>query len=814
MNNEREKLDIPEIPLTPEQTLAVCEKLTNDKNATLETAELLTTRVAPGVTAAAKIKTEFLYQLAISEKKSALISRERAIFLLGTMYGGYNIEALIKLLSVAEVAPLAANVLVNCTLIFAHFALIEKLYHDGNPHAKFILQKWANAEWFTATKPFPEKITVRVFRVNGVITTDDFSPASQAVNRSDIPLHAMSMGGKLFPDGIKFMRDARARNEQIAFVGDTVGVGSSRKSATNSLMWHIGEDIEFVPNKRRGGIVLGATIAPIFFNTFADAGGIPLVCEVGKIKNDTLITIDFKQGKIFADDGEILSTFTISSITLPDEYRAGGRMNLIIGKQLTQQSALTLAITPPKVFIEIPATSTPTQHFTLAQKIVGRACGKIGVSVGENCQPQMTTVISQDTTGPMTRDELTELACLKFSTPLFLQSFCHTAAYPTAQDKTMHETLPQFITERGGVALRPGDGIIHSWANRMLLPDTVGTGGDSHTRFPLGISFAAGSGLVAFAGALGCLPLTMPESVLVKLKGKLRDGITWRDVVNYIALKAIQLGMQSPFGQGDKNVFNGRIMEFEGVTQKMRVEDAFELTCASAERSVSACTIDLSENAVKTWLHESCAIIKKLIAQNYQTTSALQIRCDEIEKWLHQPQLLHRDDNAEFAATIEIDLNEISEPILALPNNPDNVGLLSEHSGREIDEVFIGSCMTNAQHFRDAEKILRGKKLAVKQLWITPPTNWEKDDLENESILPIFRELGARVEIPGCSLCMGNQARVADNAVVFSTSTRNFNDRMGNGAQVYLGSARVAAVIATLGKIPTVEEYFNLTCAK
>ncbi|MDR0867250.1 MAG: bifunctional aconitate hydratase 2/2-methylisocitrate dehydratase [Planctomycetota bacterium] len=804
---------IPPMPLNAEQTAALCEKLTS-ASATACDAQALSERVPPGVAPAAKVKAEFLSAIATGAKKSAVIAPAPAVALLGSMYGGYNVSALIKLLA-SPLADEAAAALSQTILVFADFDAVAQLAQSGNRAAQKVLENWANAAWFTARPALPATMRLRVYKVSGVVTTDDLSPAKDAVTRPDIPLHALSLGGASFPDAIDFMADARRRGEKVAFAGDTVGVGSSRKSASNSLIWHIGDDIPFVPNKRRGGVVLGATIAPIFFNTFEDAGGLPLVCDVSRLTTGQLITVNFSTGKITGESGETLTTFNLQPATLPDEYRAGGRIPLIIGKALTAQAAAAvkgnyeLRVTKDEsLFTPAPAPKKIPAGWTLAQKIVGKACGKNGVAPGESCQPQITTVGSQDTTGPMTRDELTELACLQFAAPFVLQSFCHTAAYPQEKDKETHATLSQFFTERGGFALRPGDGIIHSWLNRLLLPDTVGTGGDSHTRFPLGISFAVGSGLAAFAAALGSMPLDMPESVLVKIVGQLPRGITWRDAVNYLPIRAVELGLQSEFGKGEKNVFNGRILEIEGLTRQMPVEEAFEWSCASAERSAAACTVDLAEDAVVAWLNDSVKIIDGLIAGGYQARVALEKRRASISEWLKKPALTRRDANAEFAATLELDVAQIREPALALPNNPDAAGWLSDHAGRALDEVFIGSCMTNREQFRAAAQILRGKKIAVNRLWITPPTRLDREVLEREGVWKVFADAGARLEIPGCSLCMGNQARVADDATVFSTSTRNFNNRMGDGAQVFLGSALLAAVAATLGRLPTKEEYF------
>jgi aconitate hydratase 2/2-methylisocitrate dehydratase len=654
------------------------------------------------------------------------------------------------------------------------------------------------------------QVKLKVFKVDGEINTDDFSPASDASTRPDIPLHALSMGKQRFPGGIEEMAEWRKQGHKIAFVGDVVGTGSSRKSATNSVLWHIGEDIPFVPNKRREGFVLGGVIAPIFFNTVEDSGGLPIICDVTKLQHGDTITLDLENKKILNEKGDVLAGFELKPDTIADEYRAGGRMNLIIGKALTQKARKFLGLGDIDVFVQVKQPEhKENQGYTLAQKMVGKAVGKKGVLPGEAVEPLMTTVGSQDTTGPMTADELTELACLKFQTPLFMQSFCHTAAYPKPADVKMHRYLPKFIEEREGVALRPGDGVIHTWLNRMLIPDTVGTGGDSHTRFPLGISFPAGSGLVAFAGALGFMPLDMPESVLVKFKGKLNPGITLRDVVNAIPYTAIQQGLLTVPKKNKINVFNGRILEMEGLPD-ITVEQAFELTDAAAERSAAAATIKLSEQSVVKYIKSNIALLEKMIEDGYQYADTIRKRIDALNKWLENPELLERDENAEYAAVIEVDLSEIKEPIVACPNDPDDVKLLSEVAGAEINDVFLGSCMTNIGHFRAAGKIWEGHKVNRKtRTYIAPPTRMDQAKLKEEAFFATFNQIGAHIETPGCSLCMGNQLRVADGDTVFSTSTRNFDNRMGDGAQVYLGSAELGAVVAIMSKLPTPEEYFE-----
>ncbi len=659
----------------------------------------------------------------------------------------------------------------------------------------------------------PDEIRAVVYKVDGETNTDDFSPAKHAPTRPDIPLHAMAMGETRFPGGIDEITRLRQGDLPVAFVGDVLGTGSSRKSACNSVIWHIGRDIPHVPNKRTGGLIIGGVIAPIFFNTAEDSGALPLQCDVTGLSTGQVIVVRPAEGTVSSENGELISRFDIRPETLLDEYRAGGRVPLIIGRQLTERARQALGMGPAETFATAPTVVKDGVGFTLAQKIVGQACGTEGLHPGSACLPKMTTVGSQDTTGPMTADEIKELACLKFQSDLFMQSFCHTAAYPREIDKKMHANLPGFIQERGGVALKPGDGVIHSWINRMILPDTVGTGGDSHTRFPMGVSFPAGSGLVAFAGALGFMPLEMPESVLVKLTGELGRGIALRDVVNAIPWFAIEQGLLTVPKKNKKNVFNGRVVEIEGMPH-LSVEQAFELTDATAERSAAAGTIALDLEPVQTFLRSNAALLEQLIANGYQDREALQRRVDAMNAWLADPQLLSRDDNAEYAATIDIDLASITEPIVACPNDPDDVKLLSEIAGREIDEVFIGSCMTNIGHFRAAARILGGSSAAVKRLWITPPTYMDRDQLEGEGVFATLQQSGARVEIPGCSLCMGNQARVEDNAVVFSTSTRNFDNRLGDGAQVFLGSAELAAVCALLGRIPTPDEYMKVYAEK
>jgi len=807
--NERREKGIPPLPLNPSQVKQLC-KLLESPPAGKEQylLNLLLEHVSPGVDPAAKIKVAWLYKIACGETKSPVVSPAEAVTCLGTMLGGYNIEPLISLLSNDTLGDLAATALKHTILIYNAYDRIVEM-SDTNPRAMAVLRSWADAEWFTSRPAFPEEFNVKIYRVDGEINTDDFSPAKDAWSRSDIPLHSLCMGESRFPDGLEMIRKFREEGFQVAFVGDVVGTGSSRKSACNSLMWHIGEDTHFLPNKRRAGIVLGNLIAPIFFNTAEDSGGLPILCDVTKLKTGDVVTINTKHGKIFSSNQEVLSSFEIKPATLKDEFRAGGRLNLIIGRALTQKGRRTLNLPESTSFIA-PDNPTPktNQGYSLAQKIVGKACGQAGVLPGTACEPSMATVGSQDTTGLMTADELKELACLEFQAGLFMQSFCHTAAYPKPSDVHMHQTLPYFITSRKGVSLHPGDGVVHTWLNRLILPDTVGTGGDSHTRFPLGISFPAGSGLVAFAGALGFMPLDMPESVLVKFKGKFNPGITLRDAVNAIPYFAIQKGLMTVEKQNKKNIFNGRILEIEGLPD-LTVEQAFELTDASAERSAAAATVKLSEDTVVEYLRSNIALMKKMIETGFRSADTLKQRIEACEEWLAHPHLLSRDDNAEYAAVLEIELSDITEPILACPNDPDDVKLLSDVSNRKIDEVFIGSCMTNIGHFRAAGYIWKGEKQTPTKIWLTPPTKMDRATLMTEGYYSIYNAVGARTEIPGCSLCMGNQARVNANATVISTSTRNFDNRMGDNAQVFLGSAELAAVSALLGRLPEPTEYFQ-----
>jgi aconitate hydratase 2 / 2-methylisocitrate dehydratase len=811
----RTALGIPALPLTAQQTSELCEILKNPPEAEKE--ELLTLlveRVPPGVDDAAYVKAGFLTAVAKGEIKCPLISAQGAVNLLGTMMGGYNVQSLVDLLDFQKpgIASESAAALSKTLLVFDAFNDVLELA-DTNPYAKQVIDSWANAEWFIR-KPKPaETITVTVFNVPGETNTDDLSPAPHATTRPDIPLHALVMLESKMPEGLNIIAQLKEKSHPVAYVGDVVGTGSSRKSAINSVLWHIGDEIPFVPNKKAGGYILGNKIAPIFFNTAEDSGALPIECDVSKMNTGDVITIHPYKGEITDEAGEVISRFTLKPDTIIDEVRAGGRIPLLIGRALTDKTREALGLSVSNVFTRPALPEDTGKGFTLAQKMVGKACGLTGVRPGTSCEPTMTTVGSQDTTGPMTRDELKELACLGFNADLTLQTFCHTAAYPKPVDVETHKNLPDFFATRGGVALRPGDGIIHSWLNRMLLPDTVGTGGDSHTRFPLGISFPAGSGLVAFAAALGVMPLDMPESVLVRFTGELQPGITLRDIVNAIPWVAIQQGKLTVAKENKQNIFNGRVMEMEGLPN-LKVEQAFELTDATAERSCSGSTIKLSEATVAEYLRSNVALLKNMVARGYSDGRTLMRRVAKMEQWLANPALMSADQDAEYADTIEINLNEITEPIVAAPNDPDNVKLMSECAGDKVDEVFIGSCMTNIGHYRAAAKILEGAGVVQGRLWVCPPTRMDEKQLREEGVYGIFAAAGARTEMPGCSLCMGNQARVEDNATVFSTSTRNFNNRMGKGAQVYLGSAELAAVCALLGKIPTVEEYMAVVKEK
>jgi len=810
---ERATEGIPPLALSKEQTEEVIELLKNppagEKD---ELVDLITNRVNPGVDPAAQVKAEFLFNVAHGEESTPLISAERAVELLGTMVGGYNLDGLIKLVEEeGALAAAAASALKNMVLSLNRFEEVQVLANGGNDTAKDILVSWANGEWFTALPQVAKEIETVVYKVGGEINTDDFSPASCAFTRADIPLHSTSMGGTLFPNGPQEIAGLKEKTHlPVTFVGDVVGTGSSRKSACNSVIWHIGQDIPCVPNKRRGGIIIGSTIAPIFFNTAEDSGALPIQTDVSKLSTGMVIKVYPAQGLITDVDGNEITSYPVKPNTILDEYRAAGRVPLIIGKQLTEKARLALGMSPlaeSGIFV-VPDNPQPAaeQGYSLAQKLVGKACDVQGVLPGTSCLPKMTTVGSQDTTGPMTAGEITELACLKFNADLVMQSFCHTAAYPNPTDVITHATLPDYMMDRKGVALRPGDGVIHSWLNRLLVPDTVGTGGDSHTRFPMGISFPAGSGLVAFSAALGVMPLDMPESVLVRFKGELQPGVTLRDIVNAIPYQAIQEGLLTVEKQNKKNIFAGRILEMEGLPD-IKVEQAYELTDAAAERSAAAATIQLNREPIVEFLESNITLIEEMIKGGYGDAETLAKRIDDIKEWVENGELMSGDENAEYAAIIEIDLNEITEPILCCPNDPDDVKKLSEVQGVKIDDVFIGSCMTNIGHFRAAGEVLDGEGFANVNLWICPPTKMDEKQLTKEGYYSKFAGAGARIEIPGCSLCMGNQARVRDNAVVFSTSTRNFNNRLGNGTQVYLGSAELASVVALKGELPTPAEY-------
>lgn len=817
---ERKAEGIPPLPLTREQTIQVTELFVNPpvgKDA--ELIELITNRVNPGVDPAAQVKAEFLFQVAHGEKSTTLITKERAVELLGTMVGGYNLDGLIILVDEqGDLAPVAAKALKNIVLSVNRFEDVQALSEAGNEFAKDVVASWANAEWFTSLPEIDEEIETVVYKVDGEINTDDFSPASFAFTRADIPLHGNCMGGVLFPNGPQEIADLKESTKlQVTFVGDVVGTGSSRKSACNSLLWHIGDDIPSIPNKRRGGVIIGSTIAPIFFNTAEDSGSLPIQADVSKLSTGDVIKVYPQKGLITDKDGNELTKYDVKPDTILDEYRAGGRVPLIIGKQLTEKArqALGMSSNDESGLFVVPANPVPAvgQGYTQAQKMVGVACGVEGILPGTACLPKMTTVGSQDTTGPMTAGEITELACLKFNADLVMQSFCHTAAYPKPTDVITHATLPDYIMDRKGVALRPGDGIIHSWLNRLLIPDTVGTGGDSHTRFPVGISFPAGSGLVAFAAALGVMPLDMPESVLVRFKGELQPGITLRDAVNAIPYQAIQDGLMTVEKKNKKNIFAGKILEIEGLPD-LKVEQAFELTDAAAERSAAGASIYLDRAPIVEYLNSNITLMQEMIKGGYGDVETIQRRIDSMKDWIKNGELLKADENADYAAVLEIDLNELTEPILACPNDPDDVKKLSDVQGAKIDEVFIGSCMTNIGHFRAAAEVLDGEPQAKVRLWVCPPTKMDKEQLTREGYYSKFAAAGARLELPGCSLCMGNQARVHDDAVVFSTSTRNFNNRLGNGAQVYLGSAELAAAIALIGKLPTPAEYTAIVAPK
>jgi aconitate hydratase 2/2-methylisocitrate dehydratase len=808
---ERANAGLPPLPLTAEQVAELVDLLKNPPAGEADALlELLANRIPAGVDQAAYVKAAFLADIAKGTATSPLVSPAKAVELLGTMLGGYNVQALVELLDGA-MAEDAVKALSKTILMFDAFHDVAEKMKAGNPHAKKLIESWAAGEWFTNRPALPAEIRAIVFKVPGETNTDDLSPAQEAWSRPDIPLHAKAMLVNKMPNGLQTILDLQQKGLPLAYVGDVVGTGSSRKSAINSVQWLMGDNIPNIPNKRSGGIVLGGKIAPIFFNTAEDSGALPIQCDVGQMNTGDEIVIKPYDGKVLNAAGEVISTFDLAPLTMPDEVRAGGRIPLIIGRGLTTNARQLLGLPPSDLFIKPIAPKDTGKGYTLAQKMVGRACGLPegqGVRPGTYCEPKITTVGSQDTTGAMTRDELKELACLGFSADLVMQSFCHTAAYPKPVDIKLQHSLPEFMSSRGGVSLRPGDGVIHSWLNRLILPDTVGTGGDSHTRFPIGISFPAGSGLVAFAAAMGAMPLDMPESVLVRFKGEMQPGITLRDLVNAIPYAAIQKGDLTVGKQGKKNVFNGRILEIEGLPD-LKVEQAFEFADASAERSANGCTVKLNKEPVIEFLQSNIVLMQNMIDNGYADARTLQRRIEAMQAWLASPNLLEPDADAEYAYVLEIDLNEIKEPLVACPNDPDDIKPLSAVVGDKIDEVFIGSCMTNIGHYRAAAKVLEGSGGIPTRLWIAPPTRMDENQLRDEGVYSVFGVAGARTEVPGCSLCMGNQARVADKATVFSTSTRNFDNRMGKDARVYLGSAELAAVCARLGRMPTPAEYLE-----
>ena len=818
---ERAALGIPPLPLSAQQTAGLIELIKRPpagEEAFL--VELITHRVPAGVDDAAKVKASYLAAIAFGSEQTPLITPLRATELLGTMLGGYNIHPLVELLDHAELGPVAAEGLKHTLLVFDAFHDVEEKAKAGNANAQSVLRSWAEAEWFTSKPAVPESLTITVFKVPGETNTDDLSPAPDATTRPDIPMHALAMLKNKRPDApfvpeedgkrgpIAEILSLKQKGHLVAYVGDVVGTGSSRKSATNSVLWWTGEDIPYIPNKRFGGVCLGSKIAPIFYNTMEDAGALPIELDVSEMEHGDVVELRPYEGKALKD-GRVIADFQVKSEVLFDEVRAGGRIPLIIGRGLTAKAREALQLPAAALFRQPQQPADTGKGFSLAQKMVGRACGLPegqGVRPGTYCEPKMTSVGSQDTTGPMTRDELKDLACLGFSADLVMQSFCHTAAYPKPVDVKTHHTLPEFISTRGGISLRPGDGVIHSWLNRMLLPDTVGTGGDSHTRFPVGISFPAGSGLVAFAAATGVMPLDMPESVLVRFKGQMQPGVTLRDLVNAIPYYAIKQGLLTVAKQGKQNIFSGRILEIEGLPD-LKVEQAFELSDASAERSAAGCTVRLNRDPIIEYLNSNITLLKWMIAEGYQDGRSLARRIRKMEAWLADPQLLEPDADAEYAAVIEIDLAEVHEPLLACPNDPDDVKTLSDVAGVTIDEVFIGSCMTNIGHFRAAAKLLEGKRDIPTRLWVAPPTKMDASELTKEGHYGTFGTAGARMEMPGCSLCMGNQAQVREGATVFSTSTRNFPNRLGRNSNVYLGSAELAAICSRLGRIPSKAEY-------
>ena len=808
---ERKKQGIPPLPLSAQQTSDLVELLKSEHAESDLLLELLKERIPAGVDQAAYVKAGFLADITTDKTNSPYISKQEAVMILGTMLGGYNIQPLIKCLENDELGEVAANALSTTLLIFDAFNEVLAL-SETNKNAKTVIDAWAEGTWFKEKQEIAEQIKLTVYKVPGEINTDDLSPATDAWSRPDIPLHALAMF-KMPREGLEkpleTIEDLKKKGNPLVFVGDVVGTGSSRKSATNSVLWHMGDEIPCIPNKKEGGFCFGGKIAPIFFNTLEDSGAFPVECDVSQLNMGQEIIFEPFNGKILdAESGKTLSTFELKTPVLLDEVRANGRIPLIIGRQLTDKTREALGLEPTDIFTRPDAEDSSEQGFTLAQKMVGKACGVKGVRSGTYCEPRMTTVGSQDTTGPMTRDELKELACLGFSADLVMQSFCHTAAYPKPVDIDTQHTLPDFIMNRGGVSLKPGDGIIHSWLNRMLLPDGVGTGGDSHTRFPLGISFPAGSGLVAFAAALGVMPLDMPESVLVRFKGEMQPGITLRDLVNAIPYAAIQKGLLTVAKEGKKNIFSGRCLEIEGLPD-LKVEQAFELSDASAERSASGCTVRLNKEPIIEYLRSNIVMLRWMIGSGYGDAKTLERRAQAMEEWIENPELLEPDKDAEYAEIIEIDLNEIKEPLLACPNDPDDIKPLSEVAETKIDEVFIGSCMTNIGHFRAAGHLLKKYNGTKARLWIVPPTKMDEKQLMEEGIYNVFGTSGARTELPGCSLCMGNQARVLANATVVSTSTRNFPNRLGDGADVFLASAELAAIASVIGKLPSPKEYLK-----
>jgi len=814
---EREALNVPPLPLTAEQTAELIELIKS--NCTDELLDLLENRVAPGVDDAAYVKAAFLNDVAQEKVSLAAISASKAVEMLGMMLGGYNVKPLVDALSSSnsDVVEAAVKALSHTLLVYDAFNDVDELHKKGNAAATKVMTSWANGEWFTSKPEIAEKLTLTVYKVPGETNTDDLSPASEAFTRSDIPLHANSFLINRMENPLETLAELKTKGHPIAYVGDVVGTGSSRKSGINSVQWHMGDDIPGVPNKRTGGVVIGGIIAPIFFATAEDSGALPLEMDVNSMETGDVIEIYPYKGEALKN-GEVIATFTLRPNTLTDEVRAGGRVPLIVGRGLTTKAREALGMGASELFLKPEQPADSGAGYTLAQKMVGKASGLDGVRPGMYVEPRMSTVGSQDTTGPMTRDEIKELAALGFNADLVIQSFCHTAAYPKPADIKMYHTLPDFIANRSGVALRPGDGVIHSWLNRMVVPDTVGTGADSHTRFPIGISFPGGSGIVAFAAVTGSMPLTMPESVLVRFKGEMQPGITLRDLVNAIPHEAIKRGLLTVEKKGKKNVFAGRILEIEGLPD-MKVEQAFELSDASAERSAAACTVKLNTEPVVEYVKSNVTLLEQMIESGYEDKRTLQRRIDQFNEWLANPTLMEADADAQYAEVLEIDLNQITEPIVACPNDPDDVATLSEVLADEnrphnIDEVFVGSCMTNIGHYRALGEVLKGEGQVPTRLWVVPPTRMDEAQLQEDGYYALYGAAGARTEVPGCSLCMGNQARVADGAVVFSTSTRNFDNRMGKGAKVYLGSAELAAVCAMLGRIPTKEEYLNIVPSK